>query len=214
MSSASPSASLRALLAIVHVGGPVDLLLGNSRQVDPDGEHVHIGGHAGGAHCFGAFQVGFGRAHGLFGGLQVFRGQHGSVVGAGGSGDDIHLHQPLFFAGHFPGEFGGRNRVPGLPGIIYRLIYRHLRLEVVEEVRTVQRADGEVLHTELVLSEQRAEDKHRIVTAGEGFGVVDLGESSAAGLGDTSVGGPGSGSGAGDRPVLSYGDANGVAERQ
>ena len=66
----------------IQVGGAVDALLRHGGQVHADGEHVDVGGHAGGAHRFGALQVGFGGAHGLLGGLQVFRRQDRAVVGA------------------------------------------------------------------------------------------------------------------------------------
>ena len=39
----------------------------------------------------------------------------------------------------------------GLPAVVQRLIGRNLRLEVVEEIGTIQRPDLEVLLAELVL---------------------------------------------------------------
>ena len=69
-------------LGDIQIGGPIDALLRDRGQVHADGEHIHIGGHAGGADRFGALQVGFGGANGLLRGLQVLRRQDGAVVGA------------------------------------------------------------------------------------------------------------------------------------
>ena len=87
-------------------------------------------------------------------------------------------------------------------------------MEVVEEIRPVQRADGEILSAELVLGEQGTEDEDRVVAAREGFGVVDLWQHAAAGLRDSRLGRPHSGGGAGKRLVLPDRQADGFAERQ
>ena len=121
---------------------------------------------------------------------------------------------PLLFAGHLLGQFGGLHGVAGLAGIVEGLVHGELGLEVVEEIRPVQRADGEVLRAELVLGQQRAEDEHRVIAAREGLGVVDLGEHPAAGLRDAGFGGPHSRGGAGDGLVFAQGEADGVAERE
>ena len=89
VSSGSPSASLSAALRHVQVRRALDALLVHGGQVDPDGEHIDIGGHAGGAHRFGARQVGFGGAHGLLGGLQAFRRQDRAVIGARRPADHV-----------------------------------------------------------------------------------------------------------------------------
>jgi hypothetical protein len=133
----------------------------------------------------------------------AFGRQDQAVVSARGTGDDIHLYQPLLFASHLLGELGRFHRIAGLAGIIYRLIHRDLRLKVVEKIGPVQGADGEVLNTKLVLGEQRAENEDRVVAAREGLGVVDFGEHPAAGLRDSGFRSPRTGGGAGDRLVLS-----------
>ena len=209
-----PERIVERRLGHLEIRGPIDALLRHRGQVHADGEHIDIGGHAGGADRFGALQVGFGRANGLLRGFQVLRRQDGAIIGARRSGDDIHLYQSLFFAGHLLRQFGRLHRIPGLAGIIYRLIHRDLGLKVVEKIRPVQGADGEVLNTELVLGEQRTEDEDRVVAAREGLGVVDFGEHPSAGLRDSGLGSPRSRGGAGNRLVLSHGEADGFAERQ
>ena len=70
------------------------------------------------------------------------------------------------------------------PRVIKHLVHRKLGLEIVQRIRPVQGADIEIFNTELVLSQQRTENKDRVVAAGKGFGVVHLGESAGAGLRD------------------------------
>jgi hypothetical protein len=89
-----------------------------------------------------------------------------------------------------------------------------LGLEVIEEVRPVQRPDGEVPGAELVLGEQRAKDESGVIAAREGFRVIDLGKHPAAGLRDTGVGSPRSGGSAGNACVLPQGEPDGVAQRE
>jgi hypothetical protein len=66
-----PERIVERRLGDIHIGGPIDALLRDRGQVHADGEHIDVGGHAGGADRFGALQVGFGGANGLLGGFQV-----------------------------------------------------------------------------------------------------------------------------------------------
>ena len=59
----------------VEVGGALDALLRDGGEVDADGEHVDVGGHAGGADVLGALEVGLGGAEGLLGGLEALGGE-------------------------------------------------------------------------------------------------------------------------------------------
>lgn len=102
-------------------------------------------------------------------------------------GDDIHLRQSLFFARHLADQFSGLHRIPGLAGIIDRLIHRDLRLKVVEKIATVHGSDGEVLNTELVLGKERTEDENGIIAALEGIGIVNFWEHPSACLRNSSL---------------------------
>ena len=52
----------------IQIGNAPDLLFHNVREMHADREHVCVGRHSSRTHCFGAFQVGFRRAHGFLGG--------------------------------------------------------------------------------------------------------------------------------------------------
>ena len=80
-------------------------------------------------------------------------------------------------------------RGAGLAAVVEDLVDGELRLEVVQGVGAVERADVEVFGAELVLGQQRAEDEDRVIAAGERLGVIDLGKRAAAGLRDAGVGG-------------------------
>ena len=77
-----PERIVERRLGDLHIGRPIDPLLRHRGQVNPDGQHIDVGGHAGGADRFGALQVGLGGANRLLGGFQVLRRQHSAVVGA------------------------------------------------------------------------------------------------------------------------------------
>ena len=70
----------------------------------------------------------------------------------------------------------------GLTGVIEYLVRRELRLNIIEEIRIVQRPYLEVLRPELVLRQQRAEYEDRIVASRPGFGVIDLRQEAAPGF--------------------------------
>ena len=82
---------------------------------------------------------------------------------------------------HVPVEFGGVDGTAGLAGVVQRLIRADCGLEVVQEARTVERIELEVLRSELMLGEQRGKYENGIVAAGPGFRVIDLRQVSASG---------------------------------
>ena len=149
----------------IQIRRPLDALLGNSGQVHPDRQHIDIGRHAGRANRFGPLQVRLGGSQRLLRGFEAFRRQHRAVIRTDDAGDHLHLGPALFLAGHLPREVGRFHRVAGLSGIIEDLVHRQQRLEIVQGVRPVQGADVEILQTELVLGQQRTEDKDRVVAA-------------------------------------------------
>ena len=89
-----------------------------------------------------------------------------------------------------------------------------LRLEVVQEIGPVQRTDVEVLSAELVLGQQGAEHKDRIVAAREGFGIVHLGQPPAAGLRYARLGGLRSRGGGRNGFVFAEGQPHRLAQRE
>ena len=166
----------------VHVRFAADLLLADARQMYADREHIHIGGHSRGANRLSPFQIGFRGTHGLAGRVELVRAQQGVVIGANDARDDFHLRAPAFFAGDVLGQLGGTNGVLGLAGVVEYLVRRELRLKVIEEIGTVQRPDLEVLRSELMLRQQRAEYEDGIVASRPGFRVVDLRQAAAPGF--------------------------------
>ena len=201
-------------LGDIHIGGPIDALLRDRGQVHADGQHIDVGGNAGGADRFGALQVGLAGANGLLRGFQIPGRQDRTVIGARGTGDDVRLYQALLFDSHLLRQFGRFHRVASLAGIVQGLIHRELGLKVVERIRPVQGADGEVLKAKLVLGEQRTEDEDGVVAASEGLGVVDFGEHAGVGLRESGFGSSRSGVCAGDRLIFPDGEADGFPERQ
>ena len=100
-----------------------------------------------------------------------------------------------------------------LAGVIESLVNRDQRLEVVQEIRAVERADGEILFRELMLREQRAEDKHRVVAARERLGIIHFGEDAAVRLSDARIRCLHPRGGGGKGPVLAQRQLDGVAQR-
>ena len=118
-----------------------------------DRKHVYIGRHPGRPNGLGPLQVGLRGVHRLFRGFQALGSQNRSVVSSRHRGDDFHLYTPHLFPGQFPRQLGGLYRVACLASVIEHLVHRELGLEIVESVGPVQRADIEIVRTELVLSE-------------------------------------------------------------
>ena len=116
----------------VEIGGALDALLVDHGQVHADGEDVGIGGHAGSADGFGAFEIGLGGAEGLCGGLEAGGGEDRVVVGARDGREDRHADAALVLGGHLARELGGVDAGAGLAGVIDHLVKRELGLEVVE----------------------------------------------------------------------------------
>ena len=77
----------------------------------------------------------------------------------------------------------------GLPSVVQCLIGCYLRLEVVQEIGSIQRANLEVLVAELVLSQQGRKHKDRVIAAGPGLRVINLGQVTTPGFRDTAFGG-------------------------
>jgi hypothetical protein len=123
-------------------------------QMDSDGEHIDIGGHAGGANRFGALEVRLSRLQRLLGGPQAVGGEHRAIVRLDYAGDDLHADLPLVFKRHLAREIGRSHGVARLPGIVNRLVDGEDGLEVVERTGAVQRPDVEVVGAELMLCQQ------------------------------------------------------------
>jgi hypothetical protein len=101
-----------------------------------------------------------------------------------------------------------------LARIVQYLVDRDLRLEVVEKVGTVQRADVEVLGAKLVLGQQGTEHEHGVVAAREGLGVVDLWQPPAARLSNARLGGLHSRAGGCDGLIFADSEAHCFAQRE
>lgn len=179
-----------------------------------DRQHIDVGRHAGCPHRFGPLQVGLGRMERLLGSLELCRRQHRAIVSLHRTGDHLHPGPALLLARHLPREFGRFHRVGGLPGVIKHLVQRQLGLEVVQRPRPVQRTQVEIFRPELMLRQQRAEYKDRVVAAREGFRIVQLGEPSGASLVDASRGRAQPGAGSGYGLVLPEGQLHRLAQRQ
>ena len=135
-------------------------------------QDIGVGGHARLVDRFRSLEVGFRRAHRLLRRLQTFRGEDGPVVRASHIGDRLHLHAALLLAAHVVRQLRGAYRMAGLAGVVQRLIHRHQRLKVVQEIGPVERAKVEVLLSKLMLRKQRPENKDGIVAAGPGLRIV------------------------------------------
>ena len=114
-------------------------------------KYIHVGGHSRRAHRFGVLQIGFGGTNGLFRGFQAVGRQDRPIVGPNYSGDDLHLRAPLLFGAQLSRKSGRFQAIAGLARIVYRLIDRKHRLEVVDGGWPIERADVEVIRPELVL---------------------------------------------------------------
>jgi hypothetical protein len=164
----------------VEVGLPADLLLANTCQVDADREYIDIGGHSGRADRLGAFQVRLRRTHCLAGCVELLRTQKRIVIGTDRAGDDFHTDSPPVLAGNVFRQFGRANCMSGLAAVIERLVGCELRLEVVQEIGSIQGTDLKVLLAELVLRQQRGEHKDRVVAACPRLGIIDFGQVAAS----------------------------------
>jgi hypothetical protein len=185
-------------------------LLFHLRPAHADRQHIHVRGHARRADRFRAVQIGVRRAHRFLGGRQVRFGEEYAVVCAGRPGQHLHVRPPTFFAGYLVRQFRRPHRLVHAAAIVDHLVQRELRLEVVQRVRPVQRPHGEVVSGELMLGEQRAEDKHRIVATVKRLGVVQSRQSSAARFADTRLGGLRAGRCGGDGLVVRQGQPHGL----
>ena len=168
----------------VEIRCSLDPLFGDRRQMHPDGEHIDIGRHAGCLDRLGLRQVGLGALDGLLRRLQALGRQRLPVIRAHHPGYHLHLGAALFLSAHLPREIGRLQCTARHPGVVQGLVHRELRLEVVHGIRPVQRPDVEILRPELVLGQQRAEHKNRVVAAHIRLGIVQLGQFAGAGLVD------------------------------
>ena len=75
----------------------------------------------------------------------------------------------------------------GLASVVQRLIGCELRLEVVQEIGSIQGADLKVLFAELVLGQQGREHKDRVVAARPGLGIVYFGQIAAPRVRDAAL---------------------------
>ena len=118
----------------------------------------------------------------------------------------------LLFSGQLAGEAGRCHSVFGLAGVVEDLVHGELRLEIVEGIGAVERADIEIVNTELVLGQQGAEDKDRVIAAREGFGIVHLGQQAGACFTQAGFGGAHARAGGGDGFVFPQGNLHRVTQ--
>jgi len=121
---------------------------------------------------------------------------------------------PSFFARYLTRQFRRANGLTRTATVVDHLFRHELRLEIIQRIRPVQRPQGEIVNRELMLGEQRAKDKHRIIAAGERFGVVQLRQPRAAGFADTRFRGTGARRGGRDGWVMRQGLPHGFRERK
>ena len=133
-----------------------DLLLAHRSEVNAQGEHVRMSAAAGLVDGLRAREVRLGALDGLTRDLQVFLRQRDAKVGSQHVQDNVRLAATRVLAGQLTGEARRLNAAAGLPGIEQHLLDHQPRLVVVQSVRAVQRANGEISFAELVLGEQRA----------------------------------------------------------
>ena len=195
-----------------QVRGALNPLLGDGGQVNADGQDIDIGRHAGGAHGFGLGEVGLGAAEGLFRGGEALGREDGAVVGLDDAGNQLHAGAAFLLSGQLAGEAGGFHSVFGLAGVVEDLVHGELRLEIVEGIGAVERADIEIVNTELVLGEEGAKYEDGVIAARVGFRIVDLGQQAGACLVQAGFGGAHARAGGRDGFVFSQGELHGVTQ--